>query len=580
MKTETEGEATVLPKGSVVFLNATNALLSLFTSLDPVTRAPLTTRTVIATRQSENELILLDNIHWYLYISVPAHVPPRLLKRFMIYSYCLVNYTNPKTTTATSSESTTPALAHGFYPPVCANRMISDEIKDVVYAIDTRNEARYTDWCERIRPSKRQWHNWNDDEEEVEEDDEIVEEIDETYEQMVYCAFDRDVDLVRGLYNGDYNTRRSGDEAEEEEEEEEDLLNINEELYHTYGREYVQKRLPRENQYRLVFNNHTVMHYFVSRFMRKEVEMKRENLKFSVRVLEYVADHANVRALVPVCKQYIGNTKAYIEGQMYRFKHEREVIAIRLNDDDNDEAVGLVCEGLLHPSSLESYGGQGCSYNCTHYQNVYDHMYPARHTISKQAMAFQTLYIDLSVHAGHVRLLDYRTRRDVVTPLKQLNTFLQANGLSDTTDDNMKESTPAPTLARKSSAAASTKRIRNQPQMGDFVSRHQVKLTSMTDAFEKLEAQQAATTTTTTTTTKPKTAAKSLKRKSPATPVNNRKGDTSKKKKKKRKKKQTEVGNMRDRALFFQPYSDTTKQAVAAAIHNDDGGGMLVDMMK
>ena len=460
---------------------------------------------------------------------------------------------------------------------MCNNKLISDEIKDVIYALDTRNDARYADFSERISPPKHQWRKWKEhdadgDNDEWDASGAVVEEIDEEHAQMLYCAFDRDVDLVRGLYNGDYKRQipstiaedEEDEEKEEEEEEEEDLLNINEELYHKYGRDYVQKRLPGENQYRLIFNNHTVMHYFVSRFMRKEVVIKREALTFSVRVLQYTADRGNVRALVPLCKQYTGNAKAYTEGQMYHFKHEHEVVAIRLKDGGGGD---IVYEGLLHPSDSESYGGQGCSYNCTHYQNVYEQMYPARRVTSQQTMAFQTLYIDLA-QAGHrVRLLDYRTRRDVLAPVKQLNDFLQCNNLrltaspvvvaapSTSTDDTMQPIIPPPSRTQ-----AVKKRIKNQPLMGDFVSQHQVNMTSAADVFEKMGDSC--------------TPSPSLKRKSPATPIKSRKGDTYKKQKSrtttttttiekktktKKKKKKKPVGgspivSARDPALFFRPY--------------------------
>lgn len=629
MKEEGEEEPTEpkLPKGTVVLLNGGNALLSLFTSLDPVTRAPLSTRTVIVTRQSEDQLVLLDNIHWYLYISVPQRVPPRLLKRFMINSYCSVNYVHPYASRyqQQQQQSTAPQAPHGYYPPVCNNRMISDEIKDVVYAIDTRNDARFADYCERIRPPRKKWRNyWEDDGQEDAHDDgndaypQIVEEeVDEAYQQMIYCAFDRDVDLVRGLYNGDYNRPRLDDPDADEEaapvyDEEEDLVQINEELYHTYGREYVQKRLPGENQYRLVFNNHTVLHYFVSRFMRKEIVIEKEGLRFSVRVLEYVADRNNVRSLTPLCKQYAGSTKAYTEGQFYQFKNERDVVAIRLDDgvpenqnqeeeaDEEEESVeteptDVIRDGLLHPSDLESYGGQGCSYNCTQYGNRLDQMYPARHATSKQTMGIQTLYIDLSTHTGRIRLMDYRTRRNVVPPVKQLNEFMRANGLvitataADTsTNQPIKApgTTPTPPARRTTSA---NKRIRNQPAMGDFVERHQVKLSAPIDVFERLDAQRALQ----------DTVASPPKRKSP-------KSDPTKKQAKKQKKPATKPKtnvatpqtrkvkkakiphNVRDRSLFFEPYPTTAAPASAAVACNrstesdgdnndDDDASMSID---
>lgn len=609
---------------AIVIVKNRNALLTLYTDVNHWTGEMGATRSVLLVQQSPTSVCLLDNLQWVVYISVPLHVDPALFKKFMINSYCAMHYVHPYANQhQQQQEALTSGMeqrSHSLYETSCKNRMISGEIKDMLNLLDDRNNTRYAEFVTRCAPKRRShWKKknlWNrrrrrygnDDELYSDDDDEDDEAEDTTpEEQPIYpCSFDRDVDIVRGLYDGDYRTgqlqnHHSGDDSDMggvDAKQDVDYQCINGEMWRLYGREAMEKRFAGQKQYRLTFNNHYIAHYFVSRFMRKPVTLKlpsppvadadtageeRPSVTFTVGVLQYVADAKNVRALVPLNKLYVttktATSKEYIEGQMYHFRGgEQDTVAYRFSSPKGAATPPSVqlYAGLLHPSYLESYAGVGNSAEATRYYNIYDSVDVARRVPangSDKIVAYQTLYVDLSTLAPYngiqsIHLFDYRQRKLTVAPKEQMSAVLHTNGL--TTKDVQQQQQQQggdvesmdvvrKTLVTNTATTVATrvvkekKPIKNQPKLGDFMTTHQIKLMDE-ERTRQLEEQMRV-----------EIDAASVKKKKKAS-----NHPPSHKSSSKQKKRQKQEASVRDKSLFFQPYVHHTLMASAA--EGGDGG--------
>jgi hypothetical protein len=626
---EEDGEATETAEekkdlDAIVIVKNRNALLTLYTDVNHWTGEMGATRSVLLVQQSPTSVCLLDNLQWVVYISVPLHVDPALFKKFMINSYCAMHYVHPYANQHQQQQqealkSGMEQRSHSLYETSCKNRMISGEIKDMLALLDDRNNTRYAEFVTRCAPKrhsrwkkKNQWkrrrrRSGDDDDLYSDDEDDDEAEENEAEEQPIYpCSFDRDVDIVHGLYDGDYRTgqlqnHRSGDADAKQDM---DYQCINGEMWRLYGREAMEKRFAGQKQYRLTFNNHYIAHYFVSRFMRKPVTLKlpvvadadtaggeRPSVTFTVGVLQYVADAKNVRALVPLNKLYVttktATSKEYIEGQMYHFRGgEQDTVAYRFSSPKGvttPPSVQLYA-GLLHPSYLESYAGVGNSAEATRYYNIYDSVDVARRVPangSDKIVAYQTLYVDLATLAPYngiqsIQLFDYRQRKLTVAPKEQMSAVLHTNGL--TTKDVQQQQQQqggngeSMDVVRKTPVNSSNnttttvvtrvvkekKPIKNQPKLGDFMTTHQIKLmdeerTRQLEEQMRVEIDAAST------------GKKKTKKKKKADDHS-----SSHKSRSKQKKRQKQEASVRDKSLFFQPYVHHTLMATAA--EGGDGG--------
>ena len=560
-----------------VMLNRTNALLTLYTDVDHYGLLH-STRSVILTRPGPNRLVLLDNLHWTLYISVPQCIPPRMLKKFMINSYCAMHYIHPYENKEQDGGGDYQNRVRGLYASTQNNHMISDDIKQQLLALDTRHTECHRDYMTRMSQETRLFAMQQEEEEEEEDDDddddrnslwpreqkrrkdwyylsELVKnrEYEKTTDNSrLACRFDADVDLMRGLYDAKETVVERGDDDDDDTGQQQHQwqidvqatppLHINREMQSLYGETAVAKRFPAQDQYRLTFNNHTVLHYFVNRFQRRSVTIRilgggggggsgtdatanpaqMEEKTFSVNVLDFEADPLNVRSLRPMNKLYSGQARDYVERQMYRFKgtDPGESVAFtfplrRRSGSGEEEALGecmipTVPRGLLHPSALETHAGVGNSYQSAQNMNVYANMDRTRAPCATNAahlLAYQTLYIDLSQAVvaptdwngaeaeGQQRaafdsmlLLDWSQRHMSLAATQTVAEFAVVNEQIDPVNARARllaeqqqdggggVTPPKSTTTTVVARVITEKPIKNQPRLGDFVVKHNVKL--------------------------------------------------------------------------------------------------------
>src|ERR1700761_7538679 len=295
-------------------------LLSLYTEIDEEKDCVKSTRSVIINKTDKNELVVLDNLTFIMFISIPNNVNPASLKKFMVNSYCFSHYENPYGNDNNNSNnntivSTTPR-EKSLYISEKNNNNISDHIKGTLQHIDARNNQLFTSY---VNKNKRKYNKYNDHDDEEEDEEHEENNNEDNIYSNIQCEFDEDMNIVQGLYN----KKDNGDDDDNNEYYNEEIdHNINTELHKLYRSKDVEKRFPDQKQYKLIFNNHYIMYYFLNRFMRTPITLKNEQQVFNVNVIAYEADPNNIRSIIPLNKLFHGRATEYIESQLYRFKND------------------------------------------------------------------------------------------------------------------------------------------------------------------------------------------------------------------------------------------------------------------
>lgn len=342
---------------------STANLLSLYTSIDETTGHIENTRTVIVTHQvnEPGHMVLMDNVLFTLYISIPKSIEPGRLRRFMLNSYAFVHFTNP----FESNDD----VKKGSAVTASTNKMVSPDVITLLTSVDARNDAHFSKF---MNARKKKEHRDNDEYNEYEEDEEEEEEVSP-------CHFDNDMDIMIGLET-DCTPLKSVFNAKDR-----------------------KKKFPKQKQYKVVFNNHMMIHYFVNRFLNKPVQLKGEPSPFNVHVMEYEKDAHNVKSVKPIAKIFKGLSTHYVEGQLYQFSAARSSVRLRY------DAPITINHGLLLPSSLDS-----TYYTSQQYANTIENMLKTTKPMSsKFTMSYQCFYIDLyTLHdTCLISIVDYTDRQ-------------------------------------------------------------------------------------------------------------------------------------------------------------------------
>lgn len=351
-------------------------LLSLYTEIDEKEGTLLTTRSVIV-HQPENpgSAYLIDNLSFYLFISVPRHVKLDVLRQFMINSYCFRHYNSPQSKTSYNY------VSKGVGPEEEENPMIDIEIKNMLYLVDERNDTLFDEFLTKTRKNRRTKKEDGEGEEKEEEEEE--EESDHGEPLEIECMFS-------GLENETATPL---------------TMTHVEKLPKIDGHPSECKAFPGHDQYRLTFHNHCIMSYFINRFKR-EIAFQGNNdmeaITFNVEVLSYTLHNGVPR---PTDKVFKGRASEYIDGQLHHFKDKRDRLQIKF------PSSRIISYGLLHPSCCDG------DTNTTRQQmpNIFANMVNAKKAQYKSlTTAYQTLYVDLyetSKSGRVVHLVDYKMRQ-------------------------------------------------------------------------------------------------------------------------------------------------------------------------
>jgi len=164
-------------------------------------------------------------------------------------------------------------------------------------------------------------------------------------------------------------------------------------------------RLIGEIQYKITFNNHKVLYYFLNRFRKGDVNVK--GIAYQVKILKF---DSQGRALDTLFQGY---NMHYIENQLMTFKNDQERVAMRFFSFQS------IQDGLLHPSSLEKGDASRSS-------NTFDEMDMAKISIihegdHRKRISYQSLYVDLHATLMNpiqaIFIVDYMARKDILNLL-------------------------------------------------------------------------------------------------------------------------------------------------------------------
>lgn len=424
---------------------SSNDLLSLYTEIDEVQKQVKSTRSVIINKSNTNtdELVVIDNVTFTLYISIPIHVRSLLLKKWMVNSYCYRHYQNPY------SDNNDTATLNNLFVIEKNNKMISNDTKSILQHIDNRNYYRFKSHIDNGRKKYKHYGNNKEDEEDDEDKDNITE-----------CDFDKDMDIVKGLYTKKSNEQ--DEENNEDEEEENDDIYINTDLTRMHNTKDIEKIFRGQKQFKLTFNNHCILNFFINRF-KVPVTLRSSDgdNTFTVNVVDYENDPKNVRYIRPVVRIFKGLPSQYIESQLLQFKNNDDKITVYFPHSR------VIKFGLLHPSYMEAYSGIGSSYNSRNFNNTLDNMFKMKKEAEKKnTFAYQTFYINLyEIPSSYtIYTVDYTQKKSTFSLTRVVVSSNEKNNkINDMRNKPIekKQEPQKPTIA--------IKQIKNQPRLMDFV---------------------------------------------------------------------------------------------------------------
>lgn len=353
-------------------------------------------------------LVIVDNLSFMLFISIPTRIDIVALKQFMINSYCFRHYNSPFTR---RSDAYKPK---GFTVEEASNIHVDDNIKEILALIDERNDDLFNAFIVSKKKKKKK-HSDDDTEEETEEEEE--EEV------------DKEIDEIKDMFTG----------------LERDSVPLI--MSHIKEKHVI---FPYQQQYRLVFRNHQVLCHFINRF-KKEITLHGDECPFNVDVIAYNTPNGSNTSLRPTDKVFKGKASEYIDGQLYQFKDKHDKQSLRFPTT----YTRTLQYGLLLPSACD---GDKTS-TCQQMPNTFENMTNAKKAqYRSKTVAYQTLYVDLyerrNIHTIH--LVDYIHRQLLdKSEVKQITVATTAIGMT-------------PTVAKK--RVLSDKPIKNQPGLSNFFS--------------------------------------------------------------------------------------------------------------
>lgn len=334
-------------------------VLSLYTEVDENEGLVKRTRSVILHQPTEDKTIfLIDNIPFYLFISIPTDVDIVALRKFMINSYSFSHYNSPYNTSEYGDRK-----EKGMAVEEQSNIMIDTNIKEMLQLIDERNDILFADFISKSRKKKKKYNDDKSDEEssiEEEEEDDKEEE-----EECMFTGLEKEsVPLIMSHVNKG-------------------------------------QAFPGNNQYRLTFNNHCILSHFINRFKR-EIAPRDGSSPYNVDVIAYTM--VNGSQPKPTDKLFKGRASEYIDGQLYAFKDKHDKVALRF------PTTRTITYGLLMPSCCD--GDKNTSRQQV--PNLFENIQNAKKSQYRgKTIAYQTLYVDLYERKDKhtIFVVDYTTRQ-------------------------------------------------------------------------------------------------------------------------------------------------------------------------
>ena len=355
-------------------------ILSLYTDMDNVHDYIGSTRSVIIHQplNDDNNVVIIDGLQFVMFISIPDFVNPIRLRKFMTNAYLYSHYIEPiqeekekdetegdkkwsyykKTNTGGGAviNHLNPMMIPGYIKPQEEestkkrtyqkgmfsmeehNDKVDNHTKNLLSRIDLKNTRNFKDYKSR----------------------------------MPTIFID---DIFVGL-------PKEGDDANDE---------IMQKYMYSmpFSEREVQKKFPDQTQYKLVFNNHLILLYFLNRFLNKDITFEYDPTpKFRVNIIAYISDVNNCTDIKPANMPFKDKPVKYLEGQLYKFKNNNDLHPLHFND-----AEEMAHYGLLHPSCTENFA---CKQYANTFPNMRDSIKGITTEVSFFTFSYQTLYINLS----------------------------------------------------------------------------------------------------------------------------------------------------------------------------------------
>lgn len=391
-------------------------LLTLYTEYDEKTGKISNTRSVILHMNNDRDIILIDNLTFQLFISIPNEVDPLLLKKEMIRTYSYLYYRkevmNDDLSNSCLSDNTKEMIKHTYqrnqslfifnkidldryqYQPLFEGLCEEDIILNVEYT-ETSSSSSY---------------DTGDDEGSVDKDDN--KHYNKKYKKKMINIEDdfMPLEVLDKPYNQKQQQRQNKSNPYKL-----DLKPIYE-LCKVFPNPLPPdtdplnkpKPIP-QSQYVIKFTNHCMLNYFVQRFMTREMKIGKHGKPFIVRVIQYEYDKNNIKPIKPLIKSFSlkQNTMLdYLLNQLYQFNNDQETVTFHFNTFHN------IRVGLLHPSGLDKSISQQIN-------NKPEHIILHRVILAKNVFSFQPFFININ-DFDNVIVCNYKERKHVISSYKKL----------------------------------------------------------------------------------------------------------------------------------------------------------------
>jgi hypothetical protein len=347
-------------------------ILSLYSTLDTENEI-VNTRSIYLfnIKENINRWVIGDNINFSLFISVPNEVSIENLKQFMFYSYWI------KTYGSFNSWKEDEDPEKGYYENEVNNENMSPNTKSFLSLMDCYNRTSLDEYNKKQFEEMKKRRNNEEDDEEDEEEDEEDEEV--NYENI---KFIKDVEQLPSpsIYR-------------------EHLVN--------------------ETQYKLTFNNHVILSYFIIKFLTQLINIKttRSNgvkIPIKIQVLNFHRqcdllpiriNYASLLTNVKELDSYIENQIVLIKEEVKDLKRKRNMGNLKQSDVVTKQSyklkfngqIGQTYHGLLQPGYYTSYDDK-LGANASH-KSIFNHAknLDTNLLISKlnSSLSYQSLYVDL-----------------------------------------------------------------------------------------------------------------------------------------------------------------------------------------
>lgn len=350
-----------MSKESYLEFEYSDVILSLLTTFDDENNPFTRSINLFNPKEAKNTWVFVDNLEFHLFVSIPLELSIERLRIFMIWSYWSFKYGLSGGGNNDDNET------KGYLNDELKNVMISKELKELLSVIDNANRMLLTHHL--FRPKKQ------------------------------------------------YTRRRYEDENDEEEDKQQNNLigsDVDFIIYITELESLEKPHLQGEVQYKITFDNHMILHYFLDRFTRP-VKVKMNEDDDEVFILVKVMNFFRANDILPVrinydspssssspitIDEYIENQITIIKEDLRKEKKRMDGTTIKKGDimthklRFKSDFIRLD-EGILHPSyhlkknNKTIYPHKRTSNSI---DKLVDSLQKSKH---HDSILYQSLYIDL-----------------------------------------------------------------------------------------------------------------------------------------------------------------------------------------